>query len=212
MKDPLGSMRPLERHELARLLSSCPRVELEAGESRGEGDFAGAALVVIERGLAALATRAGPRRRMILSFCRERAVLPPPARAEELVAVSECAIVAVTTEPYCRLLQLPTAALAIVQALLAELRQRDESLAQFANISHAERLRAKLQQLARSHGAVVDGGIRIELPLTHELLGQAIGSARETVTAALRTLEAEGFVVREGRRYRLLVSGDALAA
>ena len=210
MKDPLGSMRPLERHELARLLSSCPRVELEAGESRGEGDFAGAMLVVIERGLAA--TPAGPRRRMILSFCRERAVLPPPAWAEELVAVSECAIVAVTTEPYCRLLQLPTAALAIVQALLAELRQRDESLAQFANVSHAERLRAKLQQLARSHGTVVDGGIRIELPLTHELLGQAIGSARETVTAALRTLEAEGFVVREGRRYRLLVSGDALAA
>ena len=116
-----------------------------------------------------------------------------------------------TKEAYCRLLQLPTAALAIVQALLAELRQRDESLAQFANVSHAERLRAKLQQLARSHGTVVDGGIRIELPLTHELLGQAIGSARETVTAALRTLEAEGFVVREGRRYRL-PAADVLAA
>jgi CRP-like cAMP-binding protein len=211
MKDPLAAMRPLERHELARLLASCPRTELAAGETCCAGDFAGAALLVIERGLAAQATRTGSRRRMILAFCRERAVLPPPGRAEELVAVSECTIVAVTTDAYCRLLQLPTAALAIVQALVAELRERDESLAQFANVSHAERLRGKLQQLARSHGAAVDGGIRIELPLTHELLGQAIGSARETVTAALRTLEAEGFVVREGRRY-LLPAAQVLAA
>ena len=212
VKDPLGALRPLERHELGQLLSTCPRVDLAAGEAAGgEGELAGAALLVLERGVAALAARAGPRRRMILSFCPERTVLAPLGAAEELAALSPCTIVALSADVVYRLLQLPPVAVAIVQALVAELCRRDESLAQLANVSHAERLRAKLKQLARLHGTSVEGGVCIELPLTHELLGQATGSARETVTAALRTLEAEGFVVRDGRRYLLPVSTDIAA-
>ncbi len=106
------------------------------------------------------------------------------------------------------LLQLPSAAGEIVEALLEALRERQESLAQFANVVHAERLRGKLLQLARTHGAVVSGGVRVDLPLTHELLGQAVGSARETVTSALRTLEQEGFLIREGRLYQLMISPE----
>jgi CRP-like cAMP-binding protein len=59
-------------------------------------------------------------------------------------------------------------------------------------------------------GTVVSGGVRVKLPLTHELLGQAVGSARETVTSALRTLEREEFLVREGRLYRLMISPEIL--
>src|SRR2546421_3852755 len=69
-------------------------------------------------------------------------------------------------------------------------------------------VRRRLAQLARTHGAVASGGVRVDLPLTHELLGQAVGSARETVTSALRTLEQEGFLIREGRLYRLMISPE----
>ena len=48
----------------------------------------------------------------------------------------------------------------------------------------------------------------MDLPLTHELLGQTVGSARETVTSALRTLEQEGFLIREGRLYQLMISPE----
>jgi CRP-like cAMP-binding protein len=76
---------------------------------------------------------------------------------------------------------------------------------------HVERLRGKLLQLARAHGTADTDGVRIELPLTHKLLGQAVGSARETVTLALNTLEREGFLVREDRLYKLMISPEILA-
>jgi CRP/FNR family transcriptional regulator len=119
-------------------------------------------------------------------------------------------VIAIPADLERALLHVPAAAEAIVDALLEELRERQQSLAHFGNVVHAERLRAKLLQLARTHGALVAGGIEVELPLTHELLGQAIGSARETVTVAVQTLEREGFLTRVGRRYRLTISADFL--
>jgi CRP-like cAMP-binding protein len=47
-----------------------------------------------------------------------------------------------------------------------------------------ERVRQKLLQFARAHGRVASDGVHLDLPLTHELIAQTTGSARETVTAA----------------------------
>jgi CRP/FNR family transcriptional regulator len=129
---------------------------------------------------------------------------------EQLAALADSAVISLGPEVLETLLQLPSAAAEIVNALLEALRERQASLSQFSNVVHTDRLRGKLLQLARTHGAVVTDGVRVELPLTHELLGQAIGSARETVTSALRTLEREGFLVREGRVYRLMISPEIL--
>src|SRR5439155_26337439 len=137
-------------------------------------------------------------------------VLPPPSGGEQLVALADSTLIGVTADVQRAMLELPATAEAIVAALLEALRERQESLAQFANVAHAERLREKLLQLGRIHGKVVADGVRIELPLTHELLGQAVGSARETVTSALRALEREGFLAREGRLYRLMISPEIL--
>jgi CRP/FNR family transcriptional regulator len=110
------------------------------------------------------------------------------------------------------LLRLPEVADALVDGLVETIRDRQESLGQFASVRHANRIRGKLMQLARVHGRVVAGGIRLDLPLTHELLGEMVGSARETVTWAVGELMRDGLVVREGRRYRLVVEPDALAS
>ena len=100
----------------------------------------------------------------------------------------------------------------MVEALEGELRERQESLAQFSSVRHVDRIRDKLLQLARTHGRVVPGGVRIDLPLTHELMGEMVGSARETVTWAFSELAREGFLSREGRTYRLAVAPEALAS
>ena len=159
-----------------------------------------------------IAAAGGAKRRIVLSFCSSGTVLPPLRGDEQLVALVDSVVIAVPAEVERTLLHVPAAAQVIVDSLLGELRERQQSLAQFGNVMHAERLRAKLVQLARSHGTAVTGGVEVELPLTHQLLGQAIGSARETVTAAVQTLEREGFLTRAGRRYRLTISADALAS
>jgi len=197
------TMPPLERRRTARLLAVCPKVELAAGETLCHDAFPQAALLVVKQGIVALASASRGGRRMILAFATEGSVLPPP-RSDELVSgLTEAALIAVTPAARRALLEQPLTAEAVVAGLLDALSERQESLTQFANVVHGDRLREKLLQLARRHGAAVDGGISIELPLTHELLGQAIGSARETVTTSLRTLEYEGFFVRDGRSYRL---------
>lgn len=205
-----STIRPSDRHDIGRLLAGCTRWTLHAGDVRSADDFSEAALLFVKAGVVVIASAPRPKRRIVLSFCSSGTLLPSPHWDEQLAALVDSAVIVVGPGVLRNLLQLPAASAEIVDALLVALRERQESLAQFANVGHAERLRGKLLQLARTHGTVVSGGVRVELPLTHELLGQAIGSARETVTSALRTLEREGFLVREGRLYRLMISPDIL--
>jgi CRP-like cAMP-binding protein len=68
-----------------------------------------------------------------------------------------------------------------------------------------ERVRETLLRLACEFGKVDGRGVRIDLPLTHELLAEMVCSARETVTRAVDELECEGFVMREAGGYRVSV-------
>jgi len=56
------------------------------------------------------------------------------------------------------------------------------------------RLANTLLALAREHGTEADGGVRIELGLTHQELARLIGSTRETTSATLGDLEDEGLI------------------
>jgi CRP-like cAMP-binding protein len=73
-------------------------------------------------------------------------------------------------------------------------------------------VRRQLLELAREHGRVCRDGIRIDLPLTHDLISDMVGCARETVTRAFDELQREGFVVRRGGAYQLLVRAEELYA
>jgi len=92
--------------------------------------------------------------------------------------------------------------------LIGGLRDCRESLGQFACPRHADRVHVKLVQLARSYGRVGTDGLLLDLPLTHELLAELIGSTRETVTRALARLAHEGIVRQERGRYRFAVRPD----
>ena len=197
---------PWAGQELGRLLAACPRHAVPTGTARVAGDFPETAFMVVEKGIVVITSSAPAKRRIILGFGSEGSLLPKPCSDEQLVALQHAVLVAVSLDVQQRLLRLPAAAEAIVDALLEVVQERQQSLAQFGTAMHAERLRGKLLQLARAHGSVVADGVRLELPLTHELLAQTLGSARETVTCSLRTLEQEGFLVREEGGYRLAIS------
>ena len=108
------------------------------------------------------------------------------------------------------LLRAPGAAAVLLYAIVGTVRQKHRTIEALAHHHHLERVRAKLLQLAADHGVVVRDGIKLDLPLTHELLAEMTGSARETVTRALDELQEEGLVVRRGRSYRLVVDPNDL--
>jgi CRP-like cAMP-binding protein len=51
--------------------------------------------------------------------------------------------------------------------------------------------------LAERWGKVGPDGVRVSLPLTHEVLGMLIGAQRPTVTIALQRLARAGLLTRE---------------
>jgi CRP/FNR family transcriptional regulator, cyclic AMP receptor protein len=67
-----------------------------------------------------------------------------------------------------------------------------------------ERLRLFFWELADRYGRVTPAGVRIELDLTHELISHLVGAHRPSVSTALRRLEDDGYLRREGRHWLLL--------
>lgn len=132
----------------------------------------------------------------MLGVLGRECLLRAPRVDEEVVALTE--VVLVRAEPN-------------EKQLFEALHDREESLAILAMPRHADRVRAKLLQLARMHGKVTPTGVAIAFPLTHELLADMTVSARETVTLALRELTEAGFVRREGRYYVVSVPPEELA-
>ena len=60
-----------------------------------------------------------------------------------------------------------------------------------------DRLIAMLRLLAESWGTVTTAGIRLQLSLSHETLGQLIGARRPTVTLAVKALAEQNCLIRE---------------
>jgi CRP-like cAMP-binding protein len=203
----------VERTAAEEALARCATVVLREGTSRASSRVPACALLVVEEGLVEIASeRSGATRRMVVAVAGPGSVVLRPARDERLEALADSWLTAVSHEAQSELLRLPGAAAALLDALAEAARERQESLASFSSVRHVERVRDKLLQLARAHGRVVPGGVRLDVPLTHERLGEMVGSARETVTWAVAELEREGFLQRSGRVYRLLVAPEALAS
>jgi CRP-like cAMP-binding protein len=194
------------RRSARRALSGCPVVEVPAGRS---ADLPDAALLVVENGVVVVV--GADTRRIVIAVAAAGDVLAPLGRHEDLRGLTSARVTAVSREAQRALMHIPAAAEAVTDALVAALRDRKASLANFARHPHGERLRGKLLQLARSHGRVTGGGIVIDLPLTHDLLADSIGSTRETVTLALHELMRSGFVDRVEGRYRLSVPPGELS-
>jgi CRP/FNR family cyclic AMP-dependent transcriptional regulator len=68
------------------------------------------------------------------------------------------------------------------------------------------RLALLLWHLAGRWGKVERGGVRLSLPLTHQLLGQLIGAERPSVSHALARLSEAGFVTGHGDEWHLVGS------
>lgn len=193
------------------LLAASPQAELSRGEARSISSFPDAQILVVEEGFAVLR---GPDpssgRGVVLCHGGPGTFLPFIDEQHSVVALVDSRLMVITVDVYERLLQLPGAAHALLQGIEATLRQKQRTILAFASVHHVDRVRQKLLQLASDYGFVGRDGVVLELPITHELLGEMIGSARETVTRAVDELEQTGFLRRQRHSYVLHVSPDGL--
>jgi CRP/FNR family transcriptional regulator, cyclic AMP receptor protein len=86
--------------------------------------------------------------------------------------------------------------------------QRSRRLASMLAIGRHRRLEETLWmffwELADRYGCVRPDGTHVGLALTHELIGHLVGAQRPSVSTALKRLERDGRVRRNGRSWVLL--------
>jgi CRP-like cAMP-binding protein len=200
-----------ERAEVESALGSCSVLSLLGGSSLGADRFGSVSMLLIEEGLVLMsATNRESARRIVVSVAGPGSVVLPPVADERLDALADARVTLVSATSNRRLLEIPAAAISIVDGMRAGLQDCRQSLAHFASHRHAERVRLKLIQLARSYGKVGTDGLLLEVPLTHELLADMVGSTRETVTRAVAHLADEGIIQRERGRYRVRIRPETL--
>ena len=99
----------------------------------------------------------------------------------------------------------------LVEQLGAQVLEAEQRLHGVASGDARARLAGALYRLARDAAEdAPGGGRRITERITHPALARLIGTTRETVTRSLASLEADGYIRREGRR--LLVVDPARLA
>jgi hypothetical protein len=195
----------------ADLVDGLPHLRLEAGGTLERRDLADVSLLVVREGVVVTRTAVpGSARRTITCHANPGALLLPPNGDETLAALTDATIATISADARDGLIASPDGARLVVDGLMETLKQKHGTIAGLARLHHVDRVREKLIELAREHGRVGRDGIRLDFPLTHDLLGEMVGSARETVTRALDELQREGFVVRRGRTYSVQLEPEQL--
>jgi CRP/FNR family transcriptional regulator, cyclic AMP receptor protein len=89
----------------------------------------------------------------------------------------------------------------VLGTLLTRAVRRAQSLAVHLTVSSMprvdDRLRLLFWHLAARWGTVTPSGVRLDLPLTHELLAELVGAQRPTTTSALASLARRELVTRD---------------
>ena len=193
------------------LLATAPQAALAGGAVRSVSSLPDPQVLVVEEGFVVLrATGPASGRGIVICHGGPGTLLPFVLPSHEIVALVDSRLTVITTDAYERLLELPDAAQALLRGVEAIFRQQQRTILALASSHHVDRLREKLLQLAEDHGRVGRDGVVLQLPITHELLAEMIGSARETVTRAVDALEQNGFLRRQDRGYVLRVSPGTL--
>lgn len=101
----------------------------------------------------------------------------------------------------------------VIRAQMAhQARRASRSLAILQLPRVEDRILAFFLDLAERMGRVTSDGIAVDLPLTHALVGEAVGSRRPTVSLALTELAADGLITRHAGGVWMLAPGRFAAA
>jgi CRP-like cAMP-binding protein len=96
----------------------------------------------------------------------------------------------------------------VMAALGTRIMLRSRRLAVLLAIAQQHRLEDRLRlcfwELADRYGHVTPQGVRLDLRLTHEVIGHLVGAHRPSVSVALARLEQGGSVRRQGRGWLLV--------
>lgn len=93
----------------------------------------------------------------------------------------------------------PTVVMSVVQSLGFRLREVSEVLMDISSSDVTSRVVKLLSRLGGLYGKSVDGGVYIDIPITHQEMADMIGTSRQSVTTILGELKRQGMIKIEHR-------------
>ncbi len=140
----------------------------------------------------------------------EIAILDGQPRSATVTALNECEMAVVEKQPFQNLLaSCPGIALKLLAVLAGRMRELTIRLEDRAFLDIPARLAKQLVWLAERHGAKTGEGVRVDLGLSQQELGELVGATRESVNKHLRELARMG-VIEPGRGYLDILDLEAL--
>ncbi|MEM1029613.1 MAG: Crp/Fnr family transcriptional regulator [Myxococcota bacterium] len=142
----------------------------------------------------------------------EVALLDEQPRSATITALEACEVLTIGRAEFLHFLERsPRAALALLRVLAGRLRRLSEKVADTANLEVGGRLAKQLLRLAERYGKRELDGVRIDLKLSQQELGDMVGATRESVNKQLREWTDAGIVHRRGG-HLVLCAPETLAA
>ncbi len=98
------------------------------------------------------------------------------------------------------LVSVPFFSVVVMRELAQAVRSLSGKMREFSFLDVQQRLKHSLVRLAEEHGVATAKGVKIDLDITHEEIGQLVAANRATITTCLSELRRQGYLWNEGRR------------
>lgn len=159
-------------------------------------------LFIILRGKLKVCTASDDGREAILAILEdgdvsgEMSIIDGHPRSADVVAVQDTDMLVIHRRQFLPFLEAhPNATIALLTALIQRLRGTDALVEDMHFLDIRTRLAKTLIRLARDHGrTTAGGGVRIDLKLSQEDLGNLVGATRESINKQMRAWVEEGIL------------------
>ncbi len=134
--------------------------------------------------------------------------MPASASVQALTNLKLCCISSHKLRQY--LLDHPAAALSILDALAARLRQAEKLSEELGLLDSRQRVAALLLNLATRQGRITDKGIKLQLQLNRDELASMVGLRQETFSRCLTDFRRNNWIVSEGHKVLYILDEASL--
>ena len=218
MLGSIGVFEGLSRRELDLLHAITGTKRLRAREVLFRKGDPGSALYGVLRGRLRVFSSGPDAKELVFRFLEagdvlgEVALFDAQVRSATVEAVEQCELLSLQRRDLIPFLeQHPRVAIKLAAVLARSLRELSQRVEDELSLTIPARLARKLLALARTHGTEVAGGVRIEQRLPQHILGELVGSTRESVNKQMRIWVGSG-AIRVERGYVTLLDPAALEA
>ena len=199
--------RELSDQDLDRLSLAIRRLSLKKGDVLFRKGDEGTSLYIVKRGKIkiVLPSRLGDEVIVTIfsegDFFGELSLFDGQPRSADALSLEPSEMYILNRSDFLAFLQSNiTAMKSILSQLAKRLRDTDDFLEDTCFLSVSARLAKKLISLTKAYGQHVDDQIHIDLTLTQKELGDMVGSTRESINKALKTLRENGLITTKDNK------------